>query len=261
MDNPDLIFIDAVTRLTTEIVLAGNGEQSALYTSDGVNSTIETDINALMLNNDSNDYDNGSQFGRTAIHRLSLPLPFAIDYYHTTSSSQRLPHTPSLSGLIGLVQDFINDTVQLLGKQPCLLIDDLGMLLNVGVEPKELHHFLSYLQRTLSKVCSYHIKHIRTRRRTLTQVGGHLVVLMHADGYRERDDVTVVIDELIYGSHYIIRSQAFVSGQSAELDGELSLDRGPLNMDPEFNRQTLHYKLTEQSELKLYGKGLSSAVM
>jgi hypothetical protein len=135
LDNPNFQFIDGISRLTMDVVLSGNLQ--------GQNPCIEAEEElvraAKQFSITATDPSMMIGQGRTVVNQFALSPDMA---------AARQP----LSGLIGTIHEFIDESTAT-GKRPCLLIDDLGLLLNIGIDPRELHHFLSHLHLAMEKVC------------------------------------------------------------------------------------------------------------
>ncbi len=134
-------------------------------------------------------------------------------------------------------------------KCPVLIIDDLSALNNYGHDLTAVVKFMLSIERFLDGIGS----------------DTTFIRLLHADTYERDKQVKLMIDWAMNSSHYVISTCGLSSGHSNDIDGVLTVSRGPrfafrTTTVKEFVPRSVHYKVID-TEVKLIGKGLSSAVL
>jgi hypothetical protein len=149
-----------------------------------------------------------------------------------------LSESNNLENLLEIIfQYFGNETTE-----PCIIIDDINVLLNVGVSVNEVINFLRKVRAFLD-----------SRR-------GKLVLLVHVDEYSKNEDIKSLVLSTVKSSNYIISTNALKSGSSREIEGEISICSGPRGAKTFFTSKSLHFKIQENN-VKFFGKGLANNIL
>ncbi|TPX72172.1 hypothetical protein SpCBS45565_g00617 [Spizellomyces sp. 'palustris'] len=153
-------------------------------------------------------------------------------------SAKRYPDVRNLfANILAAVSSNVQD-----GAKPCIVIDDLNMLLYSGVP-------LGDLLTCISSLNSYVAQH-----------NGCLVVLVHNDTSSGDVRQAAMCKSLSHLADYVLEVQGLESGATQGLHGQLTLGRGPLLNDPSFSPHVLHYRLAD-SGVQFFKKGYSTGVL
>ncbi|KAF9201200.1 Elongator subunit elp6 [Haplosporangium sp. Z 27] len=143
-----------------------------------------------------------------------------------------------------------NNTGQ--GKQLCLILDDLSVLLNCGWPCRDVLALVRYLKLLVAKV------------------NGSLITVVHADNVlAEEVSQDGLVKGVFYEADYIIDVRGLDSGGSRDVHGQLSLLHGPGYLlrqragevkENEWPALTLHYKILDNN-VEVFAKGYSSGVL
>ncbi|KAF8978130.1 Elongator subunit elp6 [Entomortierella lignicola] len=143
-----------------------------------------------------------------------------------------------------------NNTGQ--GKQLCLILDDLSVLLNCGWPCRDVLALVRYLKLLVAKV------------------NGSLITVVHADSVlAEEVSQDGLVKGVFYEADYIIDVRGLDSGGSRDVHGQLSLLHGPGYLlrqragevkENEWPALTLHYKILDNN-VEVFAKGYSSGVL
>lgn len=86
---------------------------------------------------------------------------------------------------------------------------------------------------------------------------------MHSNGSTAEhsfSQLSAATKQSCFLSSLVLQVKGLDTGMSREIDGQVSLIRGPLLGNSEFSPQSLHFKMMD-SQIRLLGQGLSSAVL
>ncbi|KAI8604986.1 hypothetical protein EDD21DRAFT_364764 [Dissophora ornata] len=166
-----------------------------------------------------------------------------------------LSYSPKLSDFYKVLEDLIKNTVSRdsgQGKQLCLILDDLSVLLNCGWPCRDVLALVRYLKLLVAKV------------------NGSLITLVHADGVlAEEVSQDGLVKGVFYEADYIIDVRGLDSGGSRDVHGQLSMLHGPGYLlrqragevkENEWPALTLHYKILDNN-VEVFAKGYSSGVL
>ncbi|KAF9113835.1 Elongator subunit elp6 [Mortierella sp. AM989] len=167
-----------------------------------------------------------------------------------------LSFSPKLSNFYKVLEDLIVNTISMSnhgqGKQLCLILDDLSVLLNCGWPCRDVLALVRYLKLLVAKV------------------NGSLITVVHADSVlAEEVSQDGLVKGVFYEADYIIDVRGLDSGGSKDVHGQLSLLHGPGYLlrqrsgevkDNEWPALTLHYKILDNN-VEVFAKGYSSGVL
>ncbi|XP_043834424.1 elongator complex protein 6 [Dromiciops gliroides] len=130
-------------------------------------------------------------------------------------------------------------------KFPVLLVDDLSVLLSLGVQAVTILDFIQYCRLT---VCC--------------QLKGNVVALVHDSDKTEDEENALLVNALGHQSSLILRAEGLVTGFCKDVHGQLKiLRRGSQQLKVEQTRSLIYqYKIQDKS-VTFFAKGLSPAVL
>lgn len=128
---------------------------------------------------------------------------------------------------------------------PVLLIDDLSVLLSLGVGAVTVLDFMQYCRAT---VCS--------------ELKGNIVTLVHNREDMEDEENDILLNGLSHQSHQILQTEGLATGFCRDVHGQLRiLWRQPLSSTAQRDRSlTYQYKIQDKN-VSFFAKGLSPAVL
>ncbi|KAI8998159.1 hypothetical protein BC832DRAFT_595214 [Gaertneriomyces semiglobifer] len=178
--------------------------------------------------------------------KLGLNLPASsqngrFQFIDGSSNLQEFAASPTAALKSLLVN--LSSAVRPQETRPCVVIDDLSVLLYSGVPLNDIITFVATLRSQIEKE------------------DGFLAVLVHADPSGNEDvEQRVLNTTLMHMTDYILHVQPLKSGVTQGVDGQLTLARGPLLDVAEFRSTLLHYKIGETG-VQFYQRGLSGGVL
>ncbi|XP_036595191.1 elongator complex protein 6 [Trichosurus vulpecula] len=130
-------------------------------------------------------------------------------------------------------------------KFPVLLVDDLSVLLSLGVQAVAI---LDFIQSCRVTICC--------------QLKGNVVALVHDSEKTEDEENAVLMNALGHQSSLILRAEGLVTGFCKDVHGQLKiLWRGSQQTKVEQTRSLIYqYKIQDKS-VTFFAKGLSPAVL
>ncbi|KAG0015786.1 Elongator subunit elp6 [Entomortierella chlamydospora] len=190
----------------------------------------------------------------TAASKIAKPAATATTKTATTASTTPpvvLGFCPKLSNFYKILENYIMSIVsknsQGQGKQLCLILDDLSVLLNCGWPCRDILALVRYLKLLVAKV------------------NGSLITVVHADSVlAEEVNQDGLVKGVFYEADYIIDVRGLDSGGSRDVHGQLSLLHGPRYLlkqrageveENEWPALTLHYKILDNN-VEVFAKGL-----
>ncbi|RKP15082.1 hypothetical protein BJ684DRAFT_14632 [Piptocephalis cylindrospora] len=182
--------------------------------------------------------------------KLTVPLVSAQEKGDLVLVDGRAAHIQDMSGSIAIDQLFQEFSQRILSqkassKPPCLILDDVDTLLDLGTSPESLCELLDACVSLMNQVNGVLISRWRTDEALLTdQEGGYDRCLRQA----------------VHRADILLTVQALSSGKARDVDGQLTLTRGPRNMDGWFQASTWHYHLSD-GDVQLFPQGMSSGVL
>ncbi|XP_069501933.1 elongator complex protein 6 [Ambystoma mexicanum] len=130
-------------------------------------------------------------------------------------------------------------------KCPVLLIDDLGLLLSLGVKALHVVDFVHYCKAT---VCS--------------QLKGNLVALAHCNDDFEDEGNELVGNFLRLQSSLVLHASGLATGFCKDVHGQLNITwKGPCHLKGEKNQSKIYQYKIQDKNVSFFARGLSSAVL
>ncbi|KAM5189429.1 elongator complex protein 6 isoform 1-T1 [Callospermophilus lateralis] len=128
---------------------------------------------------------------------------------------------------------------------PVLLVDDLSVLLSLGLGAVAVLDFIHYCRAT---VCQ--------------ELKGNVVALVHDSGDAEDEENDILLNGLSHQSHLILRAEGLATGFCKDVHGQLRiLWRRPLKPTAQRDRSlTYQYKIQDKS-VSFFAKGMSPAIL
>ncbi|XP_007949954.1 elongator complex protein 6 [Orycteropus afer afer] len=128
---------------------------------------------------------------------------------------------------------------------PVLLVDDLSVLLSLGIGAVAVLDFVHYCRVT---VC--------------WKLKGNIVALVHDSGDVEDEENDILLHGLSHQSHLILRAEGLATGFCRDVHGQLTiLWRRPLQPTARQERSlTYQYKIQDKN-VSFFAKGMSPAVL
>nr|XP_020018971.1 elongator complex protein 6 isoform X2 [Castor canadensis]XP_020018972.1 elongator complex protein 6 isoform X2 [Castor canadensis] len=128
---------------------------------------------------------------------------------------------------------------------PVLLVDDLSVLLSLGLGAVAVLDFIHYCRAT---VC--------------WELKGNVVALVHDRGDAEDEENDILLNGLSHQSHLILRAEGLATGFCKDVHGQLRiLWRRPSQPTAQRDRSlTYQYKIQDKT-VSFFAKGMSPAVL
>ncbi|KAM7062976.1 elongator complex protein 6 [Molossus nigricans] len=159
----------------------------------------------------------------------------------------REANTSNLQPLYEFVQEALKpvDHEEAAWRCPVLLVDDLSVLLSLGVRAVAVLDFIHYCRAT---VCC--------------KLQGNIVALVHDSGDAEDEENDILLNGLSHQSHLVLRAEGLATGFCRDVHGQLRiLWRRPSQPTPQRDRSlTYQYKIQDKS-VSFFAKGMSPAVL
>ncbi|XP_019363548.1 PREDICTED: elongator complex protein 6 [Gavialis gangeticus] len=130
-------------------------------------------------------------------------------------------------------------------KCPVLLVDDVSVLLSLGMRPVDVLDFIHYCRVT---VCS--------------QLKGNIVVLVHSSEDSDDTENELVVKALCHQSNLILWAEGLATGFCKDIHGQLKIiPRGPAELSTERDLpRTYQYKIQDRN-VTFFARGMSAAVL
>ncbi|KAM5292702.1 elongator complex protein 6 isoform 5-T5 [Ctenodactylus gundi] len=128
---------------------------------------------------------------------------------------------------------------------PVLLVDDLSVLLSLGVGAVAVLDFVHYCR---AAVCG--------------ELKGNMVALVHDSGDAEDEENDILLNGLSHQSHLILRAEGLATGFCKDVHGQLRiLWRRPSQPTAQRDRSlTYQYKIQDKN-VSFFAKGMSPAIL
>ncbi|XP_038664787.1 elongator complex protein 6 [Scyliorhinus canicula] len=197
--------------------LSAAREKGQLVFLEGLRSSLD-----LILNN-----------GQESASQIPSPLQFLSS-----------PNA-SLQCLYDFVRVSLQETSETTWRFPVLIIDDLSVLLSLGVSPVNIMNFLHYCRAT---VCSKFM--------------GNIVTLVHNTEDLEDEENNFVVKSLSHQCHMILQVEGLTTGYCKDIHGQLTVTcRSPSPVKSEKNvNKIFQYKIQDKN-VTFFARGTSSAVL
>lgn len=153
----------------------------------------------------------------------------------------------NLQSLYTFVQDTLKpaDSGESPWKCPVLLVDNLSVLLSLGVGAVAVLDFMQYCRAT---VCC--------------ELKGNVVALVHDTEGAEDEENNILLNGLSHQSHLILRTQGLATGFCKDVHGQLSIlwRRSSQPTAQRARSLTYQYKIQDKN-VSFFAKGMSRAVL
>lgn len=153
----------------------------------------------------------------------------------------------NLQPLYKFVQDALKpvDSGETTWRCPVLLVDNLSVLLSLGLGTTAVLDFVQYCR---AAVCC--------------DLKGNMVALVHDSGDAEDEENDILMNGLSHQSHLVLRAEGLATGFCKDVHGQLRiLWRKPSQPTAQRDRsQTYQYKIHDKS-VSFFAKGMSPAVL
>lgn len=173
-------------------------------------------------------------------------------FFHTPEEPQPLQFlreasAGNLQTLYEFVQDILKpvDSGETPWKYPVLLVDNLSVLLSLGLGAVAVLDFMQYCRATVC--CKWK---------------GNVVALVHDDRDAEDEENDVLLNGLSHQSHLILRAEGLATGFCKDVHGQLRiLWRRPAQPTTQRDRSlTYQYKIQDRN-VSFFAKGMSPAIL
>ncbi|XP_067887554.1 elongator complex protein 6 isoform X3 [Heterodontus francisci] len=151
----------------------------------------------------------------------------------------------SLQPLYEFICISLLETSKTTWKFPVLIIDDLSVLLSLGVSTVNILNFMHYCRAT---VCS--------------KLMGNLVMMVHDTEDLEDEENNFVVKSLSHQCHLILQVEGLTTGYCKDIHGQLKMAcRSPSPVKSEKNvTKIFQYKIQDKN-VTFFARGTSSAVL
>ncbi|XP_026507935.1 elongator complex protein 6 [Terrapene carolina triunguis] len=130
-------------------------------------------------------------------------------------------------------------------KCPVLLVDDLSVLLSLGVRPVDVLDFIHYCRVA---VCS--------------QLKGNIVVLVHSNDDSEDEENELVVNSLCHQSNLILWAEGLTTGFCKDVHGQLKIiQKGSSELKAEKNLLRIYQYKIQDKNVTFFARGMSAAVL
>ncbi|XP_050798755.1 elongator complex protein 6 isoform X4 [Gopherus flavomarginatus] len=130
-------------------------------------------------------------------------------------------------------------------KCPVLLVDDLSVLLSLGVRPVDVLDFIHYCRVA---VCS--------------QLKGNIVVLVHSNDDSEDEANELVVNSLCHQSNLILWAEGLATGFCKDVHGQLKIiQKGSSELKAEQNLLRIYQYKIQDKNVTFFARGMSAAVL
>ncbi|XP_078254875.1 elongator complex protein 6 [Rhinoraja longicauda] len=151
----------------------------------------------------------------------------------------------SLRSLYEFVCTSLSDANETTWKFPVLIIDDLSVLLSLGVTTENILDFMHYCRATL---CS--------------KLQGNIVVLVHDTDDLGDEENDLMVKSLCYVSHLILNAEALPTGYCKDIHGQLKITERTLSpAKAEKNITNIFQYKIQDKNVSFFARGTSSAVL
>ncbi|XP_069066983.1 elongator complex protein 6 [Pleurodeles waltl] len=128
---------------------------------------------------------------------------------------------------------------------PVLLVDDLSVLLSLGVKAIQVVDFIHYCKTT---ICS-HLK-------------GNIVALAHSIDDSDDNENELVVSFLRHQSSLMLEAEGLVTGFCKDVHGQLKITwKGPCHVKGEKDQSKVYQYKIQDKNVSFFARGLSSAVI
>uniref|UniRef100_A0A8C9BVJ7 Elongator complex protein 6 n=1 Tax=Phocoena sinus TaxID=42100 RepID=A0A8C9BVJ7_PHOSS len=159
----------------------------------------------------------------------------------------REANSGNLQPLYEFVQEALKpmDSGEAAWRCPVLLVDDLSVLLSLGVGAVAVLDFIHYCRATVCR-----------------EWKGNVVALVHDSGDAEDEENDILLNGLGHQSHLILRAEGLATGFCKDVHGQLRiLWRRPSEPTAQRDRSlTYQYKIQDKN-VSFFAKGMSPAVL
>lgn len=173
-------------------------------------------------------------------------------FFHTPEEPQPLQFLREASaGNLQTLYEFVQDTLKPVDsgetpwKYPVLLVDNLSVLLSLGLGAVAVLDFMQYCRATVC--CKWK---------------GNVVALVHDDRDAEDEENDILLNGLSHQSHLVLRAEGLATGFCKDVHGQLRiLWRRPAQPTTQRDRSlTYQYKIQDKN-VSFFAKGMSPAIL
>ncbi|XP_067834872.1 elongator complex protein 6 [Heptranchias perlo] len=181
--------------------------------------------------------------------RSSLDLMLGDRQDSTPQTPSPLQFLSSPNASLQYLHEFVRisllETSETTWKFPVLIVDDLSVLLSLGVNAVNILNFMHYCRAT---VCS--------------KLKGNLVMLVHDTEDLDDDENNFVVKSLSHQCHLILQVEGLATGYCKDIHGQLKITwRSPSPVKAEKNViKIFQYKIQDKN-VAFFARGTSSAVL
>uniref|UniRef100_A0A8D2JE34 Elongator complex protein 6 n=1 Tax=Varanus komodoensis TaxID=61221 RepID=A0A8D2JE34_VARKO len=132
-----------------------------------------------------------------------------------------------------------------LWKFPVLMVDNLSVMLSLGVRPRDILDFIQYCRATVS-----------------AQLKGNLVVMVQSDDSSEDEQNDLLAKSLHHQSSWVLRAEGLASGFCKDVHGQLTIVQRS-SWETKAERDLLRifqYKIQDKN-VAFFARGMSAAVL
>ncbi|KAJ7322600.1 hypothetical protein JRQ81_018887 [Phrynocephalus forsythii] len=128
---------------------------------------------------------------------------------------------------------------------PVLIVDNLGVLLSLGVKMTDILDFIHYCRVTVN-----------------SQLKGNVVVMVHSSEDSEDEENELLAKSLRHQSHRLLWAEGLATGYCKDVHGQLTIvQRSPWEASAEWEKQcTYQYKIQDKN-VSFFARGMSAAVL
>nr|XP_044992412.1 elongator complex protein 6 [Jaculus jaculus] len=137
------------------------------------------------------------------------------------------------------------DSGEMTWKFPVLLVDNLSVLLSLGLGTVAILDFMQYCRAT---VC--------------WELKGNVVALVHDSGDAEDEENDVLLNGLSHQSHLVLRAEGLTTGFCKDVHGQLRiLWRKPSQPTAQRDRSLIYQYKIQDKNVSFFAKGMSPAIL
>ncbi|XP_033021950.1 elongator complex protein 6 [Lacerta agilis] len=128
---------------------------------------------------------------------------------------------------------------------PVLLVDNLGILLGLGVRLTDILDFIHYCRVTVN-----------------AQLKGNLIVMLHSSSDSEDEENELLVKAVHHQSNRILLAEGLVTGYCKDVHGQLSIiQRSSWERKAERDLQRIYQYKIQDRNVVFFARGMSAAVL
>nr|XP_014353136.1 PREDICTED: elongator complex protein 6 isoform X2 [Latimeria chalumnae] len=150
-----------------------------------------------------------------------------------------------LKSLYHCIQTSLSQTDSSTWKFPVLIVDDLSVLLSLGVNVVNVLDFIHYCRAT---ICS--------------KLKGTVVTLAHSDEDIGDEEMELIAKLLSHQSSLMLKLEGLATGYCKDVHGEIKITwRGASHIKPQKNITEVYQYKIQDKNVRFFARGTSSAVL